>query len=123
MTAPTLTEALALAIHKSRPSNEAPEFDMGVASRRAERIVAALPPDLLAAVELGQAWQACEAALPRRWRFSLAPYYPNGWEAEAHDITRVWRPENRKYATGTSGPYDTPAAALRALEAALRDRP
>lgn len=36
-------EALALQIHKTRPSNDAPEYFMDAAENRAERILAANP--------------------------------------------------------------------------------
>lgn len=64
--------------------------------------------------DLDAAWREAEQALPKHWRFSIVPYYPSGWEAEAHDLR--YPDEGRgKHGTGTTGPFDTPDAALRAL--------
>lgn len=64
---------------------------------------------------LDAAWAAAEAAMPDGWRFSITPYWPSGYEAEAHDITRPHVPGRGKHGTGTTGPHDTVAETLAAL--------
>lgn len=70
---------------------------------------------------LDAAWAEAEAALPKHWRLAISPYYPSGWEAYAYDIRRT--PSSGKGKHGSGACYgDTPAAALRALAANLRER-
>jgi len=75
----------------------------------------AADPALAAAVELGLAWQAAEAALPDRARYlmGLGEYSSRRYYAAAYDM---FRGEN------ISADGDTPAAALRALAEKLADR-
>lgn len=96
----------------------------GIVSRADADLIVALrnaAPELLASEPtLDAAWAEAEAALPEGWRLAIDPYYPTGWEAHAYDINEVPTSARSDHSTGACfGP--TPAAALRALAAALRD--
>jgi hypothetical protein len=70
--------------------------------------------------DLGAAWAEAEAALPKGWRFGMSPYYPKGWESYAYDIRKTPNFGRSKHSTGAC--YGkTPAAAVRALVAKLRE--
>lgn len=71
---------------------------------------------------LDEAWAEAEAALPKRWRFGISPYYPCGYEAYAYNIHRTPNTGLSRHSTGAC--YgDTAIEALQALTAKLRDRP
>lgn len=71
--------------------------------------------------ELDAAWAEAEAALPEGWQTWLRPgLFTDGWEASGR-VKGIWRlADGPVPETTAAGP--TPAAALRALAAALREK-
>ena len=92
--------------------------------------ILAADPVLAAAIELGLAWQEAEAALPEGWLFmgiSLVDHSMDGgdwgpdWWTGAQQIKHCERDDCEHDEATAGGIGATPAAALRALAARLRE--